>query len=157
MSSPSGITFMSGRYNVAVFPLSRALTSFGRCLANPCHTQDSICYYVTDKADSSYPGGVFTGDTLFIGGCGRFFEGTGEDMHSALSYLATLPDKTIVYNGHEYTAGNAAFAKSIDPKNPHIDRLETLVKENKSTTGLTVIGDEKQWNVFMRPRSESVM
>lgn len=100
---------------------------------------------------------MFTGDTLFIGGCGRFFEGTGEDMHSALSYLATLPDKTIVYNGHEYTAGNAAFAKSIDPKNPHIDRLETLVKENKSTTGLTVIGDEKQWNVFMRPRSESVM
>lgn len=100
---------------------------------------------------------MFTGDTLFIGGCGRFFEGTGEDMHRALSYLATLPDKTIVYNGHEYTAGNAAFAKFIDPKSPHIDRLETLAKENKSTTGLTVIGDEKQWNVFMRLRSESVL
>ncbi len=29
------------------------------------HTQDSICYYVTDTA-TSQPGGVFTGDTLFM-------------------------------------------------------------------------------------------
>jgi len=129
----------------------------GRCLATPCHTQDSICYYVTDKADSSFPGGVFTGDTLFIGGNGRFFEGTGEEMHKALSYLGTLPDKTIVYNGHEYTAGNVAFSKSVDPENPAIVRLDKLTKENKMTTGLTTIGDEKQWNIFMRLKSDAVM
>lgn len=52
-------------------------TSIIRCLATPCHTRDSICYYVTDSADESQRGGVFTGDTLFIGGNGRFFEGTG--------------------------------------------------------------------------------
>ncbi|KAK2467047.1 hypothetical protein APHAL10511_001305 [Amanita phalloides] len=127
-----------------------------RCLATPCHTQDSICYHITDSADSSYPGGILTGDTLFIGGCGRFFEGTGEEMNNALAYLATLPDKTIVYNGHEYTAGNAAFALSVDPGNPHVDRLAALVKENIVTTGLTTIGDEKQWNVFMRLNSDAV-
>lgn len=102
------------------------------------------------------PGGVFTGDTLFIGGSGRFFEGTGHEMNRALKYLGTLPDSTIVYNGHEYTAGNLAFAKSIDPTNPAIRRLEALVKTNEVTTGLTTIGDEKEWNVFMRLTSDAV-
>ncbi len=45
-----------------------------KCLATPCHTQDHICYYVSDKETGKK--GVFTGDTLFISGCGRFFEGT---------------------------------------------------------------------------------
>jgi hydroxyacylglutathione hydrolase len=71
-------------------------------------------------------------------------------MHTALSYLGTLPDATIVYSGHEYTAGNVAFAKSIDPENPDITRLGEIVEKNKITTGLTTIGDEKAWNVFMR-------
>jgi hydroxyacylglutathione hydrolase len=49
---------------------------------------------------------VFTGDTLFIGGCGRFFEGTAEQMLSSLGKLAQLPDDTRVYCGHEYTLAN---------------------------------------------------
>lgn len=126
-----------------------------RCLASPCHTQDSICFYVTDSR-SPGPGGVFTGDTLFIAGCGRFFEGTGAEMVDSLNYIATLPEDTVVYNGHEYTAGNAAFAKHIEPENNALDRLFELVHSNKVTTGLTTIGDEKQWNVFMRLESEAV-
>ncbi|KAG6817086.1 hypothetical protein H0H87_012854 [Tephrocybe sp. NHM501043] len=101
-------------------------------------------------------GGVFTGDTLFIAGSGRFFEGTGDEMKHALQYLASLPDSTIVYNGHEYTAGNLSFAKAIDPSNAAITRLENLVNANKVTTGLTTIGDEKEWNVFMRLTSDAV-
>ncbi|KAG9318259.1 beta-lactamase-like protein [Chiua virens] len=127
-----------------------------KCLATPCHTQDSICYYITDLANTSQAGGVFTGDTLFQGGCGRFFEGTGEEMHAGLSYLGTLPDETVVYNGHEYTGGNIAFGKAVDPSNPGVARLVKLVEENKITTGLSTIGDEKEWNVFMRLGSEAV-
>jgi len=127
-----------------------------RCLATPCHTQDSICYYFTDKTDPSFPGGVLTGDTLFIGGCGRFFEGTGDQMMHALDLLGTLPNKTVIYNGHEYTAGNAAFAKSVESDNPAIAKLESLANENKITTGLSTIGDEKEWNVFMRLGSGSI-
>ena len=68
--------------------------------ATPCHTQDSICFFLEDKADGNKKG-VFTGDTLFISGCGRFFEGTAEEMHKALNKtLAALPDETIVYCGH---------------------------------------------------------
>jgi len=127
-----------------------------KCLATPCHTQDSICYYVTDR---SLPGAVpvvFTGDTLFTGGCGRFFEGDGTQMHAALTYLGTLPDYTLVYSGHEYTAGNLSFAKSIEPDNKALARLQELVGSNEITQGIGTIGDEKEWNVFMRLDSDAV-
>ncbi|EAU88359.2 hydroxyacylglutathione hydrolase [Coprinopsis cinerea okayama7 len=127
-----------------------------RCLATPCHTRDSICFHVTDAVNKNHPGGVFTGDTLFIGGCGRFFEGSAEEMVQALNYLRTLPDETIVYNGHEYTASNLAFGKHIEPDSPGIEKLTELVEKNKITTGLTTIGDEKRWNVFMRLGVEAV-
>jgi hydroxyacylglutathione hydrolase len=128
-----------------------------KCLATPCHTQDSICYYVTDVADGKHSGGVFTGDTLFIAGSGRFFEGVGSEMVAALDYLGSLPDETIVYDGHEYTAGNLAFAKHVDPTNPALERLADITQKNEITTGLTTIGDEKEWNVFMRLDSEAVI
>lgn len=127
-----------------------------RCFATPCHTQDSICYYVTDEVNKNHPGGVFTGDTLFIAGCGRFFEGVGSEMHAALSYLGTLPDETVVYNGHEYTSASLRFGQHIDPGNPDLKRLAEIVEKNEQTTGLTTIADEKKWNVFMRLDSEVV-
>ncbi|KAJ7582602.1 Metallo-hydrolase/oxidoreductase [Mycena floridula] len=127
-----------------------------KCYATPCHTQDSICYSVTDTVNKLHPGGVFTGDTMFIAGCGRFFEGNAEEMKAALDYLGTLPDQVIVYSGHEYTAGNVSFAKTIEPENSDIARLAELVNKNKITTGLTTIGDEKKWNVFMRLDNETV-
>src|ERR1700733_8005784 len=81
------------------------------CLATPCHTLDSICFYVSDTKETRQKG-VLPGDTLFQAGCGRFFEGDGRQMHSALTYLQTLPDDTVVYNGHEYTKSSVAFALS---------------------------------------------
>ena len=55
---------------------------------------------MTDASTPAVPPHVFTGDTLFVAGCGRFFEGTGAEMHAALSYLGTLPDETVVHTGH---------------------------------------------------------
>ncbi|KAF8599566.1 hydroxyacylglutathione hydrolase [Ceratobasidium sp. AG-I] len=125
-----------------------------KCLATPCHTQDSICYYVEDATKPNQRG-VFTGDTLFLAGCGRFFEGTAAEMHKALSYLGSLPEDTIVYNGHEYTKGSLAFGAHIDPKNPAMERLKKLT-EDEITTGRSTIADEKEWNVFMRLGSGAV-
>ena len=104
---------------------------------------------MTDRT-GAHPGGVFTGDTLFIAGCGRFFEGTGAEMHAALSYLATLPGETVVYDGHEYTKSNLAFAKSVAPENPALARLEKLIAEGVIPAQRTTIADEKEWNPFMR-------
>ena len=64
------------------------------CLETPCHTTGHICYYVTSKGLENKA--VFTGDTLFVGGCGRFFEGSPEQMYHALcEVLALLPQDTV--------------------------------------------------------------
>jgi len=115
-------------------------------LYTPCHTQDSICFFLDDGGDKA----VFTGDTLFIGGCGRFFEGNAEEMHKALNKtLAALPDDTKVYPGHEYTKANAKFGASVLQSVP-MQKLVQFAEENKETQGKMTILDEKRHNVFMR-------
>jgi hydroxyacylglutathione hydrolase len=112
---------------------------------------------VTDTSSSSDAGAVFTGDTLFIGGCGVFFEGIGAEMHAAFELMrSTLPDDTVTYVGHEYTAGNLRFARSIDPENAGLARLAAIVDAHPVTVGCTTIGDEKEWNVFWRLTSDPV-
>ncbi|KAF7547328.1 hypothetical protein G7Z17_g7805 [Cylindrodendrum hubeiense] len=112
----------------------------------PCHTQDSICFFMQDGDDKV----VFTGDTLFIAGCGRFFEGTAEEMHEALNKrLAALPDDTVVYPGHEYTKANVKFGISVLQSEP-VQKLQSYADNNTVTTGKFTIGDEKLHNVFMR-------
>ncbi|KAI3323062.1 Las1-domain-containing protein [Xylariaceae sp. AK1471] len=115
-------------------------------LYTPCHTQDSICWFVQDGDDKA----VFTGDTLFHGGCGRFFEGNAEEMHTALNKtLGSLPDDTKVFPGHEYTKANVKFGISV-LQNAAIQKLQSFAENNKETQGKFTIGDEKQHNVFMR-------
>ncbi|KAH8705402.1 putative hydroxyacylglutathione hydrolase [Talaromyces proteolyticus] len=116
-----------------------------KALHTPCHTKDSICYFLEDGNQRA----VFTGDTLFTGGCGRFFEGNAADMHKALNEtLAALPDDTKVYSGHEYTKSNVKFLLTVS-KDPAIKKLEKFAEENKNTQGILTIGDEKAHNVFM--------
>ena len=82
----------------------------------PGHTPGSQCFLVGNACVS--------GDTLFIGSCGRVdLPGSNpEDMWRSLTQtLAALPDETILYPGHNYAA------------------------KPKST-----IGDEKRTNMMMR-------
>ncbi|KAL1895219.1 Cytoplasmic glyoxalase II [Sporothrix stenoceras] len=126
------------------FQLGKAIAVKG--LYTPCHTQDSICWYM-QEGDKRV---VFTGDTLFHGGCGRFFEGSAAEMHKALNEtLASLPDDTVVYPGHEYTKANVKFGISVLPSDA-VKKLQTFANEHKETQGQFTIGDEKQHNVFMR-------
>ncbi|KAL4887371.1 beta-lactamase-like protein [Aspergillus karnatakaensis] len=121
-------------------------------LHTPCHTQDSICYFMQDGDEKV----VFTGDTLFIGGCGRFFEGTAPEMHKALNEtLASLPDDTKVYPGHEYTKTNVKFCLAVSQSEP-IKKLEAFANANQQTQGKFTIGDEKLHNVFMRVNDPEV-
>lgn len=86
-------------------------------LGTPCHTPGHVCYLVEDPRDEA-PAAVFTGDTLFSSGCGKFNAGTAQQMHHALNeVLAKLPGDTEVYNGHEYTVSNLKFALSVEPEN----------------------------------------
>ncbi|KAI9202444.1 hydroxyacylglutathione hydrolase [Polychytrium aggregatum] len=116
-------------------------------LLTPCHTRGSCSYYVHDPASGAKA--VFTGDTLFIAGCGRFFEGTAEQMHASLSTLMSLPDDTLVYCGHEYTLANLKFAASVEPTNPAVQAKLQWARHQAQTIPGT-IGDEKQINPFVR-------
>lgn len=63
----------------------------------PGHTPDSICLF-----DGKH---LFTGDTLFIGNCGRTDlpgGSTAELFHSLHSVLMALPKETVIYPGHDY-------------------------------------------------------
>ncbi|KAG1676015.1 Hydroxyacylglutathione hydrolase, mitochondrial [Nymphon striatum] len=126
------------------------------CFATPCHTTGHLCYYVNAE---NKPSAVFTGDTLFVGGCGRFFEGTADQMNYALNeVLANLPDETKVYCGHEYTVNNLKYALHVEPENQVIkDKLSwaKAQRDNKETTIPSTIGEEKTYNPFMRVNKES--
>ncbi|EFY93270.1 hydroxyacylglutathione hydrolase, putative [Metarhizium acridum CQMa 102] len=105
----------------------------------PCHTQDSICFFMEDDSGKA----VFTGDTLFISGCGKFFEGNAAEMHEALNKrLGALPNDTVVYPGHEYTKSNVKFAMSV-LQSDAVKKLQAFADTNRVTTGKFTIGDEK--------------
>lgn len=82
-------------------------------LSLPGHTLDHIAYYIGHRH-------LFSGDVLFGAGCGRLFEGTPSQMYASLQTIATLPEETLIYPSHEYTAHNIAFAQTIEPGNAQL-------------------------------------
>lgn len=88
-----------------------------KCIFTPCHTTGHICYYI----EAPNVKAIFTGDTLFGGGCGRFFEGTPQQMYTALiDKLSLLSNETNVFCGHEYTLQNLAYGIHVEPNNEDI-------------------------------------
>ena len=120
-------------------------------MATPGHTQGSICYYVQP---SGKRGGIlFTGDTLFIGGCGRPIECDASIMWHSLQKIAALPDDTLVYPGHDYTEENYEFALTIEPNNNVVEKCLQEIKKRQELGKPTVpsnIGQERATNVFLR-------
>lgn len=89
-------------------------------LHTPGHSKDSICLVGDGK--------IFTGDTLFVGACGRVDLPGGsarELYHSIFGALANLEDSLVMYPGHDYGASPTS-----------------------------TLGDQKQSNPVMRPVSE---
>jgi hydroxyacylglutathione hydrolase len=126
------------------------------CIETPFHTMGHICYLC--KA-SSAEDLVFTGDTLFVAGCGRFFEGTPQDAHTALGKLARLPGSTRCFVGHNYTASNLKFAQHVDPENVDIKKKAEWTKERDSQGAFTVpttIQEEKLINPFLRTETAAM-
>ena len=112
----------------------------------PAHTRGAITFVIDGHA--------FTGDTLFLMGCGRLFEGDPKMMWTSLSKLMTLPDQTKIYCGHEYTQSNGRFALTLEPGNQalkaRMDEVNALRAAGKPTVPASM-GLEKQTNPFLRP------
>jgi hydroxyacylglutathione hydrolase len=118
-----------------------------RIIDTPGHTLGHIVFYLADQKIA------FVGDTLFALGCGRLFEGTPGQMWDSLGKLRALPDDTVIYCAHEYTASNAAFALSVDAGNADLVAYADEVKAKRAkdiATVPTTIGKEKRANPFLR-------
>lgn len=89
-------------------------------LYTPGHSKDSMCLVGDGK--------IFSGDTLFVGTCGRVDLPGGdarELYHSLVDTLRKLDDNLLMYPGHNY-----------------------------GTTPTSTIGEQKRMNLVMQPRTE---
>ncbi|MEZ5823971.1 MAG: hydroxyacylglutathione hydrolase [Geminicoccaceae bacterium] len=114
----------------------------------PGHTSGHISLHFADA------GILFSGDTLFALGCGRLFEGSPAQMWNSLCKYVAMPDDTLVYCGHEYTLGNARFARSVDPDNGDLRNRAAEVeamRQRGEATVPTTLGLERRTNPFLRP------
>jgi len=86
-----------------------------RVLATPGHTNGCLSLYDDDL------GAVFSGDALFIGGCGRtdFQEGSAATLYdSVTTKLFTLPDTTLVLPAHDYSGRRFSTIGAERKSNP---------------------------------------
>ena len=125
------------------------------CLDTPGHTLCHICL----RSHTDQPA-LFTGDTLFNAGAGNVHN--GGDVNALYStfadQLARLPDNTLVYPGHDYIETNLKFTLAREPDNAAaLARLPTVAGHDPALSAVTTLGEEKQFNTFMRLGSAGVI
>lgn len=153
----------------------------------PGHTTSHITFHATDGSappadrpeeymnfpkplEHSTSSALFTGDTLFVSGCGRFFESQHDFgiMHRSLTeklaHNATVSAGTLVFCGHEYTASNLEFARHVDPGNKLVEKMLAAITQvqkkhedsgHKASLCCTVpstVAQERLANPFLRAR-----
>lgn len=124
------------------------------CIATPGHTSTGICYFVTgDKLQAPV---LFTGDTLFVCGCGRLLECDGQTMFQSLQKIAALPGETRIYPGHNYTEENLRFALTFEPGNLALqDKLDGIQQKDRfgHPTVPSTLAEEKRLNPFLKVKT----
>lgn len=90
----------------------------------PGHTPGSQCFHVQDN--------LVSGDTLFIGACGRCdFPGSSpEEMYKSLhNRLGKLPDQTLLFPGHNYADRPSSTMGKERQSNPYlmVDSLQNFL------------------------------
>jgi hydroxyacylglutathione hydrolase len=86
-------------------------------LHTPGHTPGSQCFLVSDR--------LVSGDTLFIDGCGRVDLPGGDpaEMRRTLGErLAAIPDRVVLFPGHDYGAVPSATMADQRRSNPYLRR-----------------------------------
>lgn len=121
-------------------------------IATPGHTLDHLVYHIAASAPDAKPI-LLTGDTLFMAGCGRLFEGSAAQMQHNMAKLGALSSETVVYPAHEYTLANLAFAQAVEPNNAVLQSTlkEAQAKQAASQPTLpSTLERERAINPFLR-------
>jgi hydroxyacylglutathione hydrolase len=125
------------------------------CMDTPGHTMCHICL----RAHAEQPA-LFSGDTLFNAGAGNCHNGgdPGLMYETFARQLATLPDDTRVYPGHDYIENNLKFTLSREPDNGAArERLPKVAGHDPAASAVTTLAEEKTFNTFFRLQSPSVI
>uniref|UniRef100_A0A8C6TWN2 PNKD metallo-beta-lactamase domain containing n=1 Tax=Neogobius melanostomus TaxID=47308 RepID=A0A8C6TWN2_9GOBI len=131
------------------------LTQYVSCLFTPGHTVGHMIYLLDGRAVGA-PCSLFSGDLVFLSGCGRMFEGNATTMLSSLDTVGSLSDDTLLWPGHEYAEDNLLFAAEVEPQNiARENKYEwvLLQRGQKLCTSPSTIGEEKEYNPFLRSHS----
>ena len=86
-----------------------------KVISTPGHTAGSISFLCRDR--------LLSGDSLFIGGCGRtdFQGGDAGALYDAITQrLFTLPNETLVYPGHDYQGRWVSSIEQEKTSNPRL-------------------------------------
>jgi hydroxyacylglutathione hydrolase len=105
----------------------------------PGHTLDSVVFRAG--------GAIVTGDTLFNGTIGNCFSGDLLAFRATIDRLRALPDETLVWAGHDYVRDSMAFARRLEPANPHVDAFLAAYDPRRI---VSTLGDEKRVNPYLR-------
>ncbi|XP_010795269.1 probable hydrolase PNKD [Notothenia coriiceps] len=129
-----------------------------KALFTPGHTVGHMIYLLDGRTVDA-PSSLFSGDLVFLSGCGRTFEGSSTTMLSSLDTVASLSDETLLWPGHEYAEDNLLFAAEVEPRNAARENKSQWVllqRAEKLCTCPSTIGEEKQYNPFLRSQSEEL-
>jgi hydroxyacylglutathione hydrolase len=124
-------------------------------LDTPGHTLTHVCLL----SHTDVPA-LFCGDTLFNAGAGNCHHGGHpEQLYATFAnQLARLPDRTLVYPGHDYIANNLRFTLSREPDNERAMRLlEEIRDQDPNAPLVSTLALEKEINTFFRLHSPSVI
>ncbi|QFI38946.1 hydroxyacylglutathione hydrolase [Moritella marina ATCC 15381] len=120
-------------------------------MATPGHKREHVVYYNQTM--------LFSGDTLFSGGCGRILDGSATELFSSLQRIKALDENTLVYPAHEYTQANLMFCYAVEPQNnalkQHIEHTAKLRQRGLPTVPNS-LKNEKEINVFLRTNTATV-
>lgn len=107
--------------------------------ATPGHTMDSVCFQCDDF--------LVTGDTLFNGTVGNCFSGDLKAFYNSIKILMGYPLETKIYAGHDYVNDSVAYARIIEPDNPH---PKAFLERYDSSHVVSTLSDEFAINPFLR-------
>jgi hydroxyacylglutathione hydrolase len=125
------------------------------CMDTPGHTMCHICL----RTHGDHPA-LFSGDTLFNAGAGNCHNGGNpEDLYATFAdQLAKLPEDTRIYPGHDYIENNLKFTLAREPDNRSArDLLPRVSGHDPATSIVTTLGQEKEFNTFLRLTSASLI